>query len=88
MSATRPTEPGYYFWKAYGAAKWEVVRVHRARAGHHVIHWLQREGFTFLEQEDGIWGQRIPTPDETEKPKDPWLVNISRRRWILNGGGI
>jgi hypothetical protein len=63
-SEKRPTEPGFYFWKACKAAEWEPVRVHRARAGHLVIHWQQREGFVFIEHEDGIWGPRIPTPDD------------------------
>lgn len=66
MSETRPTEPGFYFWKAYKVAEWEPVRVHMARAGNLVIHWMQREGFSFIEQEDGIWGPRIPIPDEVQ----------------------
>jgi hypothetical protein len=49
----RPNKPGYYWWKPYIAAKFEPVRI-----------WSNREGFTFLENEDGIWGGELIYQDE------------------------
>jgi hypothetical protein len=60
----RPNKPGYYWWKPYIAAKFEPVRIWSNREGVLIIHWLNREGFTFLENEDGIWGGEIIYTDE------------------------
>ena len=59
---SRPTEPGYYWWKLYPDAAWEIVRVHRTSGGHLLIGWFDQMGFKFLEKEVGIWGDKIDEP--------------------------
>ena len=63
----RPTEPGYYWWKPYRAAEFEPVRIRRNKAGQLVIHWLNKSGFGFIENESGIWGGAAIPPDDPEQ---------------------
>ena len=59
---SRPTEPGYYWWKSYPDYKWEPVRIKKNKSGALVIYWLNQRGFSFIESEGGIWGDKIDEP--------------------------
>ena len=55
----RPTEPGYYWWKADANGKWAVMKVVNLATGLFIYY---PGGYAGLDK--GEWGPRIEEPDE------------------------
>lgn len=77
--STRPTEPGNYHWKKHADAEWEPVHVR--------LRHLRGVQFEFLRLgindaysvNNGIWGPRIPDPDEPRAEPAGGLTGIEAR---------
>lgn len=60
---SKPTEPGYYWWKPYPAAVWEPIKVTENSAHDLIVHWLHSTHWSFMISENGVWGPKIIPPE-------------------------